>query len=191
MSLMKSLLMVARIEVSRRNTPGDWNIKDRTSCTENLHLGREDDIVKIMQVEGAKCIKAWEPTGAKGRPNRAEVGLGRSTQAGRPGPLPTSVRPPFPCTRRIFNPKSLEARPFTKESHSHREAIHKLEREEGDLQRRIDHLEGSTHKWRRKTPSDGWPWSTVPCLAPWWGKLHIRPWVVIGLEDVIVLYWLI
>jgi hypothetical protein len=23
---------------------------------ENLHLGREDDIVKIMQVEGAKCI---------------------------------------------------------------------------------------------------------------------------------------
>jgi hypothetical protein len=37
----------------------------------------------------------------------------------------------------------------------HQEAIHKLEREEGDLQRRIDHLEGSTHKWRRrKTPSE-------------------------------------
>jgi hypothetical protein len=32
--------------------------KDRTSCTENLHLGRKDDIVKIMQVEGAKCINA-------------------------------------------------------------------------------------------------------------------------------------
>jgi hypothetical protein len=32
---------------------------------------------------------------------------------------------------------------------SHREVIHKLEREEGDLQRRIDYLEGSTHKWRR------------------------------------------
>jgi hypothetical protein len=30
--------------------------KSRTSCAENLHLGREDDIVKIMQVEGAKCI---------------------------------------------------------------------------------------------------------------------------------------
>jgi hypothetical protein len=29
--------------------------KDR-SVTRNLHLGREDDIVKIMQVEGAKCI---------------------------------------------------------------------------------------------------------------------------------------
>jgi hypothetical protein len=40
-----------------------------------------------------------------------------------------------------------------RESHSHREAIHKLEREEGDFWRKIDHLEGSTHKWRRrKTP---------------------------------------
>jgi hypothetical protein len=28
------------------------------------------------------------------------------------------------------------------------------QREEGDLQREINHLEGSTHKWRRrKTPS--------------------------------------
>jgi hypothetical protein len=32
------------------------------------------------------------------------------------------------------------------------------EREEGDLQREIVHLEGSTHKWRRgKTPSEGKP----------------------------------
>jgi hypothetical protein len=38
----------------------------------------------------------------------------------------------------------------------HQEAVHKLEREEGDLQREINHLEGSTHKWRRrKTPSEG------------------------------------
>jgi hypothetical protein len=45
---------------------------------------------------------------------------------------------------------------FRGESHSHQEAIHKLEREEGDLWRGIDHLEGSTHKWRRrKTPSEG------------------------------------
>jgi hypothetical protein len=58
-----------------RNTPGDWSVKDRTSCAENLHIGREDDIVKIMQVEGAKCIITWGPTGAKGRPNRAESGL--------------------------------------------------------------------------------------------------------------------
>jgi hypothetical protein len=28
--------------------------------------------------------------------------------------------------------------------------MHKLEREEGDLQRRITQLEGSTHKWRRR-----------------------------------------
>jgi hypothetical protein len=41
-------------------------------------------------------------------------------------------------------------------SHSYQEAIHKLEREEGDLRREINHLEGSTHKWRRrKTPSEG------------------------------------
>jgi hypothetical protein len=39
-----------------RNTPGDSSVKDRTSCADNLHLGCEDDIVKIMQVERAKCI---------------------------------------------------------------------------------------------------------------------------------------
>jgi hypothetical protein len=53
---MKSLPMVARTEVLKRNTPGYRSVKDRTSFEENLHLGREDDIVKIMQVEGAKCI---------------------------------------------------------------------------------------------------------------------------------------
>jgi hypothetical protein len=183
MSLMKSLQMVVRTEVLRRNTPEDWSVKDRTSCTETLHLGREDDIVKMVQVEAAKCIITWGPTGAKGRPSLAGMGLGWSAQAGRPGPVPGLVRPPFPCTQRIFNPKSLEAPPFAKESHSHRETIHRLEREEGDLRRRIAQLEGSTHKWRRrKTPSEGWPWSTVPCLAPWWGNHLIRPWVVIGLE---------
>jgi hypothetical protein len=98
-----------------RNTPGNWSVKDRTSCAENLHLGREDDIVKIMQVEGAKCIITLGPTGAKGRPNRAEMGLGRLAQAGRPSPLWGSVRPPFPCTRRILNPKTLEAPPFNRE----------------------------------------------------------------------------
>jgi hypothetical protein len=112
MSLMKSLPMVARTEVLRRNTLRDWSVKDRTSCMENLHLGHEDDIIKIMQVEGANCIITWGPTGAKGRPNRAEMGLGQSAQAGRPSPLLASVRPPFPCTRRIFNPKTLEAPPF-------------------------------------------------------------------------------
>jgi hypothetical protein len=44
------------------------------------------------------------------------------------------------------------------ESHSHQEAIHKLEREQGDLRREIVQLEGSTHKWkRRKPPSEGKP----------------------------------
>jgi hypothetical protein len=42
-----------------------------------------------------------------------------------------------------------------RERHSNQEDIHNLEREEGDLRREIDHLEGSTHKWRRKTPSEG------------------------------------
>jgi hypothetical protein len=36
--------------------------------------------------------------------------------------------------------------------------MHKLEGEKGDLRRRIVHLEGSTHKWRRrKTPSEASP----------------------------------
>jgi hypothetical protein len=44
------------------------------------------------------------------------------------------------------------------ESHSHQEAIHNLEREEEDLRREINHLEGSTLSWRtRKTPSEGKP----------------------------------
>jgi hypothetical protein len=53
---MKSLPMVARSEVLRRNTPEDGSVEDQTSCKENIHLGREDDIIKIMQMEGAKCI---------------------------------------------------------------------------------------------------------------------------------------
>jgi hypothetical protein len=52
----------------KRERPNSW--------TENLHLGREDGIVKIMQMEGAKCIITWGPTGAKGRPNRVGMGLG-------------------------------------------------------------------------------------------------------------------
>jgi hypothetical protein len=105
--------------VLQRNIPKDWSVKDRTSCKENLRLGREDDIVKMVQVEGAKCINTWGSTEGKGRPNRAGMGLGRSAQAGRPGPLWESVRPSFSCTRRSFNPKLLEAPSFaTTEGHS-------------------------------------------------------------------------
>jgi hypothetical protein len=42
--------------VLQRNTPEDSSLKNRTSCKENLHLGREDDIVKMVQVDGAKCM---------------------------------------------------------------------------------------------------------------------------------------
>jgi hypothetical protein len=65
--------------------------------------------------------------------------------------------------------------------------MHKLERRGWRLfVRRIAQLEGSIYKWRkRKTQSEASPWSTVPCLAPWWGNLLICPWVVIELEDVI------
>jgi hypothetical protein len=48
--------------VLQRNIPEDWSVKDWTSCMENLHLGREDDIIKMVQVEGAKCIITWGPT---------------------------------------------------------------------------------------------------------------------------------
>jgi hypothetical protein len=74
LSLMKSLPMVARIEVLQRNIPEDWSVKDRTSCTENLHLGREDDIVKMVQMEGAKCIITRGPTGRRGD----RIGPGRA-----------------------------------------------------------------------------------------------------------------
>jgi hypothetical protein len=54
---------------------------------------------------------------------------------GRPAwPTPDVCSAPLPCTRRIFNPKALEAPPFAKgESHSHQEAIHKLETERREI----------------------------------------------------------
>jgi hypothetical protein len=75
----------------------------------------------MVQVEGPKCIITRGPTGAKGRPNWDGMGLGLLAQAGRPSPLRGSVRPPFPCTRKIFNPKSLEAPPFAKQRAIHTE----------------------------------------------------------------------
>jgi hypothetical protein len=127
---------------------------------------------------GAKCINTWGPTGAKGRPNRVGMGLGRWAQDSWPGPLRGSLRSPFSCTRRSFNPKFVEAPPFAKDRESFAwEAIHKLERRGGrSFARRIALFEGSTHKWRRrKTPSEASTWSTVPCLAPWWGNTTWKP----------------
>jgi hypothetical protein len=181
---MKSLSKVARTEVLQRNIPEDWSATDRTSCKENLHLGREDDIVKMVQVEGAKCINTWWPTGAKGRPNRAGMSLGRSAQVGQPGPLQGSVQSPFSYTRRSFNPKFLEAPPFAGgraiRPRGHPQVREGERRGGRSLARMIALLEGSTHKWkRRKTPLEASPWSTVLCLAAWWGNLLICRWVVI------------
>jgi hypothetical protein len=133
MGLMKSLPMVARTEVLQRNILEDWSVKDRTSCKENLHLGREDDIVKIVQMEGAKCINRWGPTVAEGWPNRAGMGLGRSAQAGRPklaglAHSEGQFGPPFLPPEGPSTLSSWRRRHSQGESHSHREAIHKLER---------------------------------------------------------------
>jgi hypothetical protein len=51
--------------------------------------------------------------------------------------------------------KAPRCRQHREGSHSHQKAIHKLEREEEDLWREINHLEGSTLSWRRrKTPAE-------------------------------------
>jgi hypothetical protein len=90
------------------------------------------------------------------------------TEPGRDGPGSVGPsRPAWPTLRVGSAPLSLHPKDIQPlvpggpaireiESHSHREAIHKLEREKGDLWRKIDHLERSTLKWRRrKTPSEG------------------------------------
>jgi hypothetical protein len=46
-------------------------------------------------IEGAKCKMSRGTTCVKGRPNRAEIGLGRSAQAGRPGPFLKQFGLPF------------------------------------------------------------------------------------------------
>jgi hypothetical protein len=129
-----------------------------------------------------KCMRTHGSEGATvpGRSGPGPVGPGRSAW-----PTPDIGLAPLPCTRRILNPKALEAPPFARER-AIRTTSNEApwwEREEEDLLTEIDHLEWSTHKWRRrKTLSEGWPWSTVLCLAPWWGNLLIRPWVVVDLE---------
>jgi hypothetical protein len=127
-----------------------------------------------------------------------------ATKPGRSGLGPVGPgRPAWP-TSAVGSPPFLAPEEFStlkpeRRRHSQRREPLALgghpqarEREERDLRRGIDHIEWSTHKWRRrKTLSEGRPWSTVLCLAPWWGNLLVRPWVVIGLEGVIVLYWII
>jgi hypothetical protein len=104
---------------------------------------------------------------------------GRSAQADRPGPLRGLVRSPFSCTKDPSTVSCWRHRHSQDREPFAREAIHKLERGGGrSFGTRIVQLERSTHKWRRrKTPLEASPWSTVPCLAPWWGNLLICPWV--------------
>jgi hypothetical protein len=103
MSLMKSLPMVARTEVLQRNIPEDGSVKDQTSCKENLHLGREDDIVKIVQVEGGKVHKYMRTHGSEG-----------ATEPGRDGPGPVSPSQPACPTPEVgsaplfLHPKDLQ-----------------------------------------------------------------------------------
>jgi hypothetical protein len=49
----------------------------------------------MVQMEGAKCIMTRGPTCAKGQPNRAKMGMGRSAQAGRPSRFRGRFGPPF------------------------------------------------------------------------------------------------
>jgi hypothetical protein len=123
-----------------RNTPGDWSVKDRTSCKENLHLGREDDIVKIMQVEGEEYIITWGPTGVKGRPNRAEVGPGRPA-----GPAHFGGRfdPPFLAPEGSWTLKPWRHRHLT-EREPFAPGGHPQARERGGRS-----LEGDQPPWRK------------------------------------------
>jgi hypothetical protein len=93
-----------------------------------------------------------------------------ANEPGRDGPRPVGpIRPACPTSRVGSAPLSVhpkDIQPYVPgsaairkgESHSHREAIHKLGRVEGDLRGRIAHLEGSTHMWGRgKTPVEASP----------------------------------
>jgi hypothetical protein len=85
-----------------------------------------------------------------------------ATESGQDGPGPVSPSRPGVGSAPLFlHPKDFQSKVRggaairKTESHSHREAIHKLKREQGHLWRKIAQLEGSTHKWRRKnTPSE-------------------------------------
>jgi hypothetical protein len=93
-------------------------VKDQTSCEKTLHLRREDDIVKMVQMEGAKCIMTRGPTCVKGRPNQVKMGLGRSAQAAQPGPSPRRFGPPFLEREDESTLNTWRRRYSQKESHS-------------------------------------------------------------------------
>jgi hypothetical protein len=99
-------------------------------------------------MEEAKCINTGGPTRAKGRPNRARIGLGRSAQSGQPGPPHGQFGPLFlerevPSTLRTWRHchSQRERELFT------READHKLDRE-----KRREIVREKDHSTRRKHP---------------------------------------
>jgi hypothetical protein len=147
--------------VLQRNIHEDWSVKDQTSCKENLHLGREDDIIKIVQMEGAKCINTWGPTRVKGRPRRAGMGLGRSSQADRPGPLPWLVRPPFLAPKRASTLSPSRRRhsqykePFSSRGHPQARERREISRG-GSLNSKEAPTSGEEGRHRRKCHHEQW-----------------------------------
>jgi hypothetical protein len=101
--------------------------------------------------------------GEKGRSNRAELGLGRLAQAGRPGPLRGSVRPPFlapedPSTLSSWRRRhSQDREPFAPRGHPEAR-----ERQEGDrsgkgsLNSKEAPTSGEEGRHRRKRHHDQW-----------------------------------
>jgi hypothetical protein len=96
---------------------------------------------------------------------------------------------PISWAWRWCNPKYVWALPFAGGEPFSREVVHKLEtKERREIIREKDRLSPRRQpqveedvetlprhpRRRRKTPSKASPWSTVPCLASWWGKTS--PW---------------
>jgi hypothetical protein len=159
MSLMRSLLMVERTEVLQRKTPEDRSVKDRASCKENLYLGREDDIVKIAQMEGGKVHKYMRTHGSEGVTEPGRDGPGSVGPSQSAWPTSGAFDPPFlasedPSTQSSWRRHHSEDRqPFTPRGHPQAR-----DRGGRSFGKRMAQLEGSTHKWRRrKTLSEASP----------------------------------
>jgi hypothetical protein len=111
---------------------------------------------------------------------------------GRPAnPLRASVRPPISWEWRWCNPKSLWVLPIAGDiairlrgNPQGREVGEERDHSwDGSIESKEATTSGGGHRGpataarrRRKTLSEASPWSTAPCLVPWWGKLLICPW---------------
>jgi hypothetical protein len=143
---MKSLLEVAWTEVLHRNIPEDWSVKDRTSCEKTLHLEREDDIVKMVQMEVGKVQNDKSAHVREGATEPGQNGPGSVGPAHpRGGSAPVSWgedESTLNTWRHYHSQRERAIRP-----RGHQQA---RERRGGrSFARRIALLEGSNHKWRR------------------------------------------